>query len=113
LLSGLGRELVCATSFDALGLTAYLLCLLHDGVAWSLAGASHPRALATRHAASLRWELIRHARARGCDVMDLYGAWDERHPLENTSWRPLSERQRRELGAHPVYYPPTLALFAG
>ncbi len=109
---GLGPEVVCATCEDDAGLTSYILCLLHDRVAWTLLGTTHPRARDQSPQLLLRWALIRHARARGCDLMDLYGAWDERHPDEHPSWRGFS-RHKELLHACPVYYPPTLALFPG
>lgn len=108
---GHGDAVVCAMAEDAQGLASYILCLLHDRVAWSMIGTTDPRAAADNPQILLRWHLIRHARAAGCDLMDLYGAWDERFPDEHPDWRGFS-RHKALLHGCPVYYPPTLALFA-
>ncbi len=127
---GLGDNVVCALAEDAEGIVAVTFCVLHDRVAWSLLSNIHPRASADTER-ELRSELMRHARAAGCDLMDLHGAWDERFPDEHALWRRtpdeggallakamgspsslLPEASGRRLAmAHPVYYPPTLARF--
>jgi hypothetical protein len=110
LVLGLGAEVVAVLAEDAAGLVSYILCLLHDRVAWSMIGTTHPRAAEDNPQLVMRWHLVRHARERGCDLMDLYGAWDERFPEEHPSWQGFS-RHKAHLHACPVYYPPTLALF--
>jgi len=85
---GLGNAALCALAEDGDGILSYTFCLLHDRVAWSLLGNTHPRA-APAVEPYLRLVLMRHARSAGCDLMDLHGAWDERFPDEHLSWRGL------------------------
>ena len=105
-----GDRTLVARAHDELGLVTYMLCVVHDRVAWSMVGNSDPRCQDDNPQLVVRWHLMLHARQLGCDLMDLFGAWDERYPDERTDWRGFTEH-KASLHACPIYYPPTLARF--
>ncbi len=103
-------RVLVARAHDEHGLAAYMLCVVHDGVAWAMVGATDPRRRDDNPQLVVRWHLIVRAQQLGCDLMDLFGAWDERYPDEHADWRGFSEH-KASLYACPIYYPPTLARF--
>jgi hypothetical protein len=54
-------------------------------------------------------EAARFARARGCDLLDLGGCWDERYPEINAEWRGFSAFKEK-FASSEVYYPPPFRL---
>lgn len=105
-----GDRTLVARAHDEHGLVTYMVCVVHDGVAWVMVGATHPRCRDDNPQLVLRWHLIVRVRQLGCDLMDLFGAWDERYPDEHREWQGFS-LHKASLHACPIYYPPTLARF--